>query len=115
MSSKEQTFQQMLSAISAFHQKFDFAQKGGEEPLFRMALMQEELGEICECITKGKSKEKLEEEHADLLILLLGNAISFNIDLEGAFWKKMARIMARESRIIDGRIRVSESFDEPEV
>jgi hypothetical protein len=42
------------------------------------------------------------------MILLLGNAISEGFDLNQAFWTKMDRLLQRESRIIDGRIRVSE-------
>ena len=50
--------------------------------------MVEELGEISACITKGKTEEALAEECADLLILLIGTAISANLDLSEAFWKK---------------------------
>ncbi len=71
-------------------------------------LMAEELGEISACITKGKTKEALAEECADLLILLIGTAISANLDLSEAFWQKMEKIEQRPSRMIDGRIRVSE-------
>ena len=75
--------------------------------VYRVALMAEELGEISACITKGKSKEALAEECADLLILLLGNAISQDFDLNDAFWRKMEKISKRKSRMVDGRIRVS--------
>ena len=44
----------------------------------------------------------------DLLILLIGTAIAGDFDLEDAFWNKMDRLGNRESRIIEGRIRVSE-------
>ena len=57
---------------------------------------------------KGKTKEALAEECADLLILLIGTAISANLDLSEAFWQKMEKIEQRPSRMIDGRIRVSE-------
>ena len=81
---------------------------GGEDMVYRVALMVEELGEIADCVTKGHSKEKLAEECADLLILSLGNAISADFDLNNAFWAKMDKLATRESRMIDGRIRVSE-------
>ena len=75
--------------------------------VYRLALMTEELGEISECVTKGKSKSELAEECADLMILLLGNAISENFDLKQAFWEKMQKLQDRGSKVIDGRVRVS--------
>ena len=61
----------MVQAVQAFHDKHDFKSKGGEELTFRLALMAEELGEIAACVTKGKGREALAEECADLFILLL--------------------------------------------
>ncbi len=98
----------MLAKVQAFHDKHDFKNTGGEDLPYRVALMAEELGEISSCVTKGKSKEELAEETADLLILLMGTAISAGFDLNQAFWDKMEKIMQRESKMIDGRIRVSE-------
>lgn len=105
------SYQRMLDAVQAFHDKHDFRNTGGEELTYRLALMAEELGEISACVTKGKDKDKLAEEVADLFILLLGTAISADFDLKEAFWTKMDRLMQRESRMIDGRIRVSEFRD----
>ena len=98
----------MLAAIQRFHDKHKFRETGGEDLPYRVALMAEELGEISACITKGKTEEALAEECADLLILLIGTAISANLDLSEAFWQKMEKIEQRPSRMIDGRIRVSE-------
>ena len=98
----------MLAAVQRFHDKHRFREAGGEDLPYRVALMAEELGEISACITKGKTKEALAEECADLLILLIGTAISANLDLSEAFWQKMEKIEQRPSRMIDGRIRVSE-------
>lgn len=105
------SYEEMLAAVQAFHDKHDFKNKGGEEMTYRMALMAEELGEIGACVTKGKSKEKLAEEVADLFILLIGTAIAQNFDLNEAFWAKMDKIMLRESKMVNGRIRVSEFRD----
>lgn len=105
------SYQAMLAAVQAFHDKHDFKNTGGEEMTYRMALMAEELGEIGACITKGKSKEALAEETADLFILLIGTAIAGGFDLNEAFWKKMDKIMQRESRMVNGRVRVSEFRD----
>ena len=101
----------MLAKVQAFHDKHDFKNTGGEDLPYRVALMAEELGEISSCVTKGKSKEDLAEETADLLILLMGTAISAEFDLNQAFWNKMDKIMQRESKMVNGRIRVSEFRD----
>jgi NTP pyrophosphatase (non-canonical NTP hydrolase) len=105
------SYQAMLAAVQAFHDKHDFKNTGGEEMTYRMALMAEELGEIGACITKGKSKEQLAEETADLFILLIGTAIAGGFDLNEAFWQKMDKIMQRDSRMVNGRVRVSEFRD----
>ena len=101
----------MLDAVQAFHDKHDFKKTGGEEMTYRLALMAEELGEVSSCITKGKSRENLAEEVADLFILLVGTAIAADFDLREAFWKKMDTLMQRDSRMVNGRIRVSEFRD----
>ena len=102
---------EMLAAVQAFHDKHDFKNTGGEELTYRLALMIEELGEVAECVTKGKDKQQLAEEVADLFILLIGTAISAEFDLNAAFWKKMDKIMQRQSKMVNGRIRVSEFRD----
>ena len=102
------SYAEMLAAVQGFHDKHRFSETGGEEMTYRIALMAEELGEISSCVTKGKSREALAEEVADLMILLIGTAIAQNFDLNQAFWKKMEKISRRESRMVNGRIRVSE-------
>ena len=105
------SYDDMLAKVQTFHDKHDFKNTGGEELTYRIALMAEELGEMSSCVTKGKSKEDLAEETADLFILLLGTAIAADFDLKQAFWDKMEKIMQRESKMINGRIRVSEFSD----
>lgn len=100
-----------MAAVQAFHDKHNFKNTGGEELNYRVALMAEELGEISSCVTKGKSTESLSEEVADLLILLMGTDIAAGFDLKEAFWKKMDKLMQREARMVNGRIRVSEFRD----
>ena len=108
MMTNTDSWQDMLAAVQAFHDKHDFKNTGGEELNYRVALMAEELGEISSCVTKGKSKELLAEEVADLLILLMGTGIAADFDLNQAFWEKMEKLMNRTSRMVNGRIRVSE-------
>jgi hypothetical protein len=47
-----------------------------------------------------------------LLILLIGTAIAGDFKLDNAFWAKMGTLAQRKSRIVDGRIRVSEFRNE---
>lgn len=108
MEDDKDLFESMLDAVRAFHEKHDFKNTGGEELTYRIALMAEELGEISACVTKGKPRQQLAEECADLLILVMGTAIAADFDLRQAFWEKMHRINGRTARMIDGRIRVSE-------
>ena len=105
------TFEDMVEAVRRFHQKHRLRELGGEEMTYRISLMVEELGEISCCVTKGHEKARLAEEVADLLILILGTGIAQDLDLARAFWEKMEKLDRRESRMIDGRIRVSEFRD----
>ena len=107
----DDSYTSMLEAVQAFHDKHDFKNTGGEELAYRVALMTEELGEISACVTKGKDTRQLAEESADLLILIIGTAIAANFDLKKSFWEKMKKLESRESRMINGRIRVSEFRD----
>lgn len=107
MTAISDSYEEMLRSVLAFHEKHRLRENGGEEMTYRIALMSEELGEISACITKGKPKEELREELADLLILVMGTALAQNLDLKKAFWEKMEKLQRRESRMIDGRIRVS--------
>ena len=102
----------MVDQVRAFHRKHRLADRGGEDMIYRVALMAEELGEISACVSKGKTKDELAEECADLLILLIGNSIAAEFDLARAFHQKMANLESRGARVIDGRVRVS-NFDKP--
>ena len=104
----QDSYAAMLAAVRAFHEKHRFREAGGEDLIYRVALMAEELGEISACVTKGKSGAMLAEEVADLLILVMGTAIAANFDLGQAFWDKMEKLDRREARMVNGRIRVSD-------
>ena len=105
--SNTDSYNDMLAAVQAFHDKHDFKNTGGEELAYRVALMTEELGEISSCVTKGKDKQSLAEECADLLILVLGTAIAADFNLNAAFWSKMKKLEQRNARMIKiGRAHV---------
>jgi len=100
------------NAIKAFHDKNEFKGTNSEDMTFRLNLLIEELGELAQAVTKGKSKEKIIEENIDILNLVIGNFISLDVPIEEmdkAFWKKHEIIMSREKRKLDnGNFRVSE-------
>lgn len=111
MHKDDDSWDAMLAAVQAFHDKHDFRNTGGEELTYRVALMAEELGEVSACVTKGKSRAQLAEELADLLILVMGTDIAADLDLKQAFWDKMDKLMQRQARMVGGRIRVSDFRD----
>lgn len=111
MTHDDDSWDLMMAAVQAFHDKHDFRNTGGEELTYRVALMAEELGEVSACVTKGKRREALAEELADLLILVMGTDIAADLNLKQAFWAKMDKLMARDARMVNGRIRVSEFHD----
>jgi dephospho-CoA kinase/NTP pyrophosphatase (non-canonical NTP hydrolase) len=99
--------QEAVEAVAEFHRKhgFDIGTRDRKVMQYRMGLLVEELGEINECLSKGRGD--IAEEHADLLILLLGNCITMGIDLEEAFWKKYGKIMKRPAKVVGDMKRVS--------
>ena len=105
-----QTFTQMFEKVKKFHDKHDFADEknNGHDMSYRILLTIEELGELAECFTKGKSKNEKAEELADLLILIIGHSIAIDIDLERAFNDKMEVIMKRTAIKGDFGIRVTD-------
>jgi NTP pyrophosphatase (non-canonical NTP hydrolase) len=98
----------LIEAIEAFHAKngFDIRTKNIQTLLYRQNLLMEELGEISQCITKDKGN--LAEEHADLLILMLGNCITMDIDIVSEVWKKLEKINQRTGKQVAGQTRVSD-------
>ncbi|MEU4454763.1 hypothetical protein AB0F44_25760 [Nocardioides sp. NPDC023903] len=101
-----------LNRVAEFHRKMRFAENGGEDMLFRMALIAEEVGEIAACLTKNKGD--IAEEHADLLILVLGNCVSLGIEdrITDVLHAKLERLMQLEpvssgshARVITGDSR----------
>lgn len=98
-------------AIGEFHKKFEMKGTNNEDMQFRLNLMIEELGELSQAITKGKSKEEILEENVDILNLVIGNFISLGTSFEEVdeiFWKKYKKIMNRKKKLKNGNFRVSE-------
>lgn len=109
------SMQNYYDAITRFHKKFEMKGTNGEDMQFRLNLMIEELGELAQAITRGKTREEVIEENVDLFNLILGNLISLEIPLEEfdkAFWKKHEKIMNRKVKDVNGRFRVSHFGDE---
>ncbi len=100
------------NAIQEFHEKHAMRGTNNEDMIFRLNIMIEELGELAEAVTKGKSRDALIEENIDLLNLILGNFISLGVsvdEVDAAFWAKHKRLMQRKKKKLDnGNYRVSE-------
>lgn len=82
-----------IDKVKQLHEKMHFAENGGEDMFYRMALISEEVGEIAECLTKNRGD--IIEEHADLIILILGNCIAMKADgeIEAVLNNKLDRLM----------------------
>lgn len=106
LKNNDDSIEKMLIAMKEFQDKHGFKEQGKNNPHSRITYLTEELGEIAECISKGKPHKDLAEEHADLLIVLLGNCLCFDINIVEAFWKKHEIIMNRPSKIVDGLVRL---------
>ena len=63
-------------------------ENNGHDMAYRILLTIEELGELAECFTKGKSKDEKAEELADILILTLGHSIAKSQMMMNLFWLK---------------------------
>ena len=96
--------------VAQFHHKHSFQspENNGHDMGYRLALTEEELGELSAAITKGKPQSEASEELADLLILILGHSLAMKVDLESEFHKKMDKIMKRDSKKGGLGIRVTE-------
>jgi NTP pyrophosphatase (non-canonical NTP hydrolase) len=98
-------------ATKKFHRKFKMKVTNNEDMQFRLNLMIEELGDLAQAVTKGKSREEIFEENIDILNLVLGNFVSLGVSLkeiDEAFWKKHEKIMKREKKLINGKYRISD-------
>lgn len=104
---------ELIEKVRLLHIQNDFKNNGGEDKYYRMSLMMEELGEICEALTK--QKDNFKEEHADLLILLLGNCVAYDIDIIKLTSEKLDRLLKMEAMTDeDGHTRLITSLGERE-
>jgi NTP pyrophosphatase (non-canonical NTP hydrolase) len=101
------TIRLALATVEDFHRKHGFEIRDGTPATLRsrLTLVMEELGELARWTTRGEGD--ISEEHADILILMLGNAVAMGLDLEQALIEKCRRILARRPRVIHGETRVS--------
>ncbi len=100
----------MMGRVANFHNKHEFSKSEhkGHDMGYRIALTVEELGEFSAAITKGKPKNDISEELADLLILIMGHSLALEIDLEKEFHNKMSILSKRKSKITNLGIRVTD-------
>lgn len=95
---------ELLNKVKQLHKQNNFKANGGEDKLFRMALIMEEVGEISEAITKDL--DNFEDEHADLLILLLGNCVAYDIDILKLTNEKLDRLLKMKPSKKNGYKRI---------
>lgn len=95
---------ELLNKVKQLHKQNNFKANGGEDKLFRMALIMEEVGEISEAITKDQ--DNFEEDHADLLILLLGNCVAYDIDILKLTNEKLDRLLKMKPSKKNGYKRI---------
>lgn len=102
-------FYDVLEKVRKLHLKNNFKNNGGEDKNFRLNLMIEELGEIAATITKDRGN--FEEENADLLILLLGNVISYDFDILKYSNDKLDKLLNKKlyiNKLGNGRLVTSD-------
>ncbi|GJM74117.1 hypothetical protein HMSSN036_63330 [Paenibacillus macerans] len=94
----------LLEAVRELHERHNFKNNGGEDALFRMNLIMEEVGEICSCLTKHKGN--LAEEHADLLICCLATALPL-ISTSKLNLEKMDKLKSYSTIAANGHTRIT--------
>jgi len=67
---------------------YEIDKKSG--PLFLLAVLFEEVGELAEAVRKG-NRDAIEEELADVLFMVLSLANLFDVDVEGALVEKFLK------------------------
>jgi hypothetical protein len=105
---KPDFYDSVLRSIRKLNKKQRLKEFSGEKKTSRFSLTAEELSEVSACVTKGKGKLAPAEELADLLILLLGTGVAQDIVFNSGFWEKLEVLEKRKSRMVNGRIGVSE-------
>lgn len=95
-----------IERVKHLHSIMHFSENGGEDMYYRMALISEEVGEIAECLTKNRGD--IVEEHADLLILVLGNCVALGVEneIEEVLNKKLDRLMNMKPTSSNGHTRI---------
>jgi len=94
----------IIERVAELHRINDFKNNGGEDKYFRMALIMEEVGEICESLTK--CKDNFKEEHADLMILLIGNCVAYDIDIVKLVNNKLDKLMDMDITKVGDNTRI---------
>ena len=74
-----QTYSDMLAKVKEFHDKHQFSKEEyrGHDMSYRILLTIEELGELAECFTKGKSDKDKAEELANKTLKRVKSKLGF--------------------------------------
>ena len=97
--------QEMLDEVRKLHEEREFRSRGGEDSVWRLALLLEEVGELAAAVTKGDGDPA--SELADILICVLGSCLAEGVDIEAEFRAKMSKVRTRQTVIRHGHARLA--------
>lgn len=74
-------------------------------PFKQFTILSAEVGEVAECLQKGRPSEELADELGDIFISTVILAQQSGIDIEAAFRNKIQKVTKRKGEIINGIFR----------
>ena len=76
---------------------------------FNIPILMEEVGELCEAITKNKGPEELGEEAVDIIIMTLNIAGLCGVDVNACLMRKLYVLEGRKDRVVgEGHVRITD-------
>lgn len=100
----DETLDGVLARVDELHSAKGFPRGSDVDLLHRVALLVEEVGEVSAAVTKGTGE--VLAEHADVLIVLLGTAVSLNLDLARAAHAKLDVLDQLDVVDVNGHLRL---------
>jgi len=80
-----------------------------EQVWFNIPILMEEVGELCEAITKNKGPEELGEEAVDIIIMTLNIAGLCGVDVNACLMRKLYVLEGRKERVVgEGHVRITD-------
>lgn len=80
-----------------------FDEKGLHDPIMQMCKLNEEVGECCHELTRGKyGSDEMKDSLGDIFVTLVGMAHHLNLDLTECANKAYQEIRKRKGQVING-------------